>query len=105
MVDDQVFADGIGTISMIGGTVRLDFLAYSPTQTDASGQPRAEFRQRVIMGLDAFLHAAEKIHEAAQALATRNIRQEPALVPPQPEQREAEVTPPTRVTALKPPFP
>ena len=81
-MDEQVFVDGIGTISVIGGTVRLDFVSYSPTQTDPSGQPVAIFRQRIIMGTDTFLHAADKMREAAQTLAGR-MHREPAP-PPQP---------------------
>jgi len=116
-VDEQVFADGIGAISMINGTVRVDLMAYSPTDLDAAGQPRPVFRQRVIMGLDAFLATAEKMHEAAQALAARNPRLDvtplsasiptpvpaspptPTLVRTEPEPRTAPATP------VKPPFP
>lgn len=76
-MDEQVFVDGIGTISVIGGTVRLDFISYSPTEKDASGQPTAVFRQRIIMGTETFLHSADKIREAAQTLAARINRTEP----------------------------
>jgi hypothetical protein len=68
-VDDQVFSDGIGTISVIGGTVRLDFVALSPTEREANGQPKAVFRQRIVMGVDGFLRSAAKVQEAVQALS------------------------------------
>jgi hypothetical protein len=83
-VDDQVFVDGVGTISVIGGTVRVDLVTYSPTEKDASGQPVAVFRQRLILGMEAFLHSAEKIHEAAQTLSSRTPRHEPAPLTPVP---------------------
>jgi hypothetical protein len=83
-VDEQVFVDGIGTISVISGTVRLDFVSYSPTEKDASGQPTAVFHQRIIMGTETFLHAADKIREAAQTLAARLGHPEPASVTPTP---------------------
>ena len=111
-VDEQVFADGIGTISVIGGTVRLDFVTYSPTEKDASGQPAAVFRQRLIMGMETFLHAAEKIHEAAQTLSSRAARSEPvpltsvplmAVPPVSRSVEEASQERPTQELAAKPP--
>lgn len=71
MADDQVFCDGLGAISVINGTVRLDFVALSPTEKDATGKPAAVFRQRIIMGLDGFLQAGEKIGEVMPLLAKR----------------------------------
>src|SRR5260221_9613356 len=68
-VDDQIFSDGIGTISVIGGTVRLDFVALSPTEREANGQPKAVFCQRIVMGVDGFLRSASKVQEAVQALS------------------------------------
>jgi hypothetical protein len=65
---DQVFADGISRITVAGGTVRLDFAVLSPTQTDPNGHPVHQFQQRVIMGTDGFILAAEKISETAKAL-------------------------------------
>jgi len=67
-VSDQVFVDGLGAIMSVAGTVRLDLVSYSPTEKDARGQPLLVFRERVIMPTDAFLAAAEKIHEVARAL-------------------------------------
>jgi hypothetical protein len=67
-MEDQIFSDGIGQVSIIGGTVRLDFVTLSPTEKDAKGQPTAIFSQRVIMGVDGFMQSAAKIQEAAQAV-------------------------------------
>jgi hypothetical protein len=67
-MENQIFSDGIGQVSIIGGTVRIDFVTLSPTEKDAKGQPTAVFSQRVIMGVDGFMQSAAKIQEAAQAL-------------------------------------
>ena len=67
-MDDQIFADGIGAISVIGATVRLDFVTLSPTERDEKGQPKTIFCQRVVMGMDGFLRSAQKFQEALQAL-------------------------------------
>lgn len=109
-MDDQVFADGIGQISVIAGTVRVDFVAYSPVEKDARGQPVAVFRHRLIMSIESFFQTAEKIQEAAQALSSRVSQ------PPKPEPHEAVIEPiivqeraPAQAEApkpaVKPPFP
>ena len=67
-MDEQVFADGIGAISIIGTTVRLDFVSISPTERDEKGQMKTVFTQRVVMGIDGFLRSTQKIQEALQAL-------------------------------------
>lgn len=113
-VDDQVFSDGIGQISVIGSTVRIDFVVYSPTEKDPKGQPVAVFRQRLIMGVEGFLHAAEKFHEAAEAVRSRTGATRPREVPPPPEPLEHPAEPVSTVSAPvvempkpqgKPPFP
>lgn len=76
-MSDQIFADGIATISVIQGTVRVDLMVYSATATDGSGQPLAEFRQRIIMGREAFLATAEKFQEAARRLGEQKTLPEP----------------------------
>ncbi len=68
-MDDQIFSDGIGTISVIGATVRVDYVALSPTEREANGQPKAVFRQRIVMSVDGFLRSAAKVQEAVQALS------------------------------------
>lgn len=65
---EQIFSDGIGTISMTGGTVRLDLITFSPTEKDPGGQPKAVFQQRIVMTADTFLNAATKMQEAVQVL-------------------------------------
>lgn len=56
--------------------MRLDFVAFSPVEKEPSGRPVAVLRQQLIMPVDAFVQAAEKMHEAANALANRaaNLR-------------------------------
>ena len=85
-MDEQIFSDGVGTISIVGGTVRLDFVVYSPTEKDPKGQPLAVFRQRVVMGVEGFLLSATKIQEAVQALsklgAAAHARNEPTAAAP-----------------------
>ena len=67
-MEQQLFTDGIGRITVIGGVVRLDMVTYSPNETDAQGRPRQVFTQRIVMGTEAFLRSSEKIVEIVQQL-------------------------------------
>lgn len=68
-MQQQIFTDGIGKISVIGGVVRLDFVVYSPTDADANGRPRQMFTHQVLMGVDAFMRASQQCAESARQLA------------------------------------
>jgi hypothetical protein len=83
-MEPQLFTDGIGRITVIGGVVRLDMVTYSPNDTDAQGRPRQVFTQRIVMGTDAFLRSSEKIVQIVQQL-TAAIAAQPKA-PPQPAQ-------------------
>jgi len=96
-MDPQIFSDGIGQITIIGGTVRLDFVAYSPTEKDSKGQPLAVFRQRVIMATDGFLQSAGKIQETVDAISKLGRRAVTASVQsPEPQPAAAAVAQPKR---------
>ena len=80
-MSEQIFSDGIGSISIIGGIVRIDFIVLSPTEKDAGGQPKAIFQQQLVMGAEAFLRSTEKMQGAAQALAKLVTQQASAAAP------------------------
>ncbi len=82
-MEPQLFTDGVGRISVIGGVVRLDMVTYSPNETDAQGRPRQVFTQRIVMGTDAFLRSSEKILEIVQHL-TKAQGQQPHQQPQPP---------------------
>jgi len=121
-LDEQIFSDGIGTITVIGATVRLDFVALSPTERDPNGQPKAVFKQRIVMGVDGFMRSASKVQEAVQALSKMGAMQTTASPAPAPStisgRSEESIVEPTlargvepavpaqqRTGAAKPPFP
>lgn len=76
---EQVFSDGIGAISIVGTTVRLDFVIISPVEKDSNGQPKVVHQQRVVMSLEGFANSAEKIRNALQALEKMRTRPAPAV--------------------------
>jgi hypothetical protein len=83
-MEPQLFTDGIGRITVIGGVVRLDMVTYSPNETDANGRPRQVFTQRIVMGTDAFLRSSEKIVEIVQQLTKAMTPQAKPAATPQP---------------------
>lgn len=74
-MDDELFSDGIGTITVIGTTVRVDFVSLSPTEREPNGQPKAVFKQRIVMSVDGFVRSASKVQEAVQALSKMGAAQ------------------------------
>jgi hypothetical protein len=102
-MEHQIFCDGIGRISIIGGIVRLDLMSFSPTETDANGQPRAVLTHRVVMGMDAFVRSSEKVLEITRQI-TKSAPQAapPQVVKPVPVQRPQEVPPQFRRESVHP---
>jgi hypothetical protein len=103
-MQQHIFTDGIGKITVIGGVVRLDFMVYSPTDTDAHGQPRQIFTHQVLMGVDAFtrasaqcIEAVKQIQAASQPAAAAPPAPRPAAIPPAP--RPVPAPAPTAVSA------
>ena len=78
---EQIFSDGIGTISIIGGTVRVDFMVFALDEKNADGRPKAVHLQRIVMAPEGFLRSAEKIQEAAQALSKLGTTAHPSAEP------------------------
>lgn len=86
-MEQHIYCDGIGRIAIIGGVVRLDLFTYSPTETDANGNPRPVLSHRIVMGTEGFAHSSEKVVEAVQFLARNRAPQpQPRTAPPAPPQ-------------------
>jgi hypothetical protein len=121
-MEQQTFADGIGRITIIDGIVRLDLVAHSATETDAAGKPKPVFAHRIVMGVDQFLRASQKITDTTHAIAQQRrpvtqpieppVAPQAAPQPPQnrpqgvpPEYRREVVRPETHAAAASRPFP
>ncbi len=100
----ETFADGIGRIAIIDGIVRLDLISYSPTEHGTDGKPRQVFTHRVVMGLDQFLYASEKIAKTAEMIRQANSGQPaPAARPQQPAPTAPVQAAPAPQAAPRPP--
>jgi hypothetical protein len=64
----EIYADGIGEITVTGSVIRIDLVSLSPTERDANNNPKAAFRQRIVMPLDGFANAAELVQKVLQGL-------------------------------------
>lgn len=108
-MSEQIYSDGIGAIVIAGGVVRIDFVSLSVNQQDASGNPKLEFQQRVVLSLEAFARSLPKIHEATQALIRLGIiqpsRSETALAAATPAGTESQASQSSDAAVKKPPFP
>jgi hypothetical protein len=74
-----VFSDGIGSIAIVGATVRMDFVVLSPEDLDAEGRPKVVPQQRIVMTMDSFMRSFEKIREATQVIAKHTHSAETTL--------------------------
>jgi len=107
-MEQQIFADGIGQVTIIGGAVRLDFVAFSATEKDPKGQPAAVFSHRVVMSLEGFMQSAAKLQEAAIAVSklVQRVREnQPGESAPAPAGAAPTGAAPAEAAAAKRPFP
>lgn len=67
-MNNELYADGIGEITVTGTIVRIDLMSLSATERDEKNNPKPAFRQRVIMPVDAFANAVDLMQKALAGL-------------------------------------
>jgi hypothetical protein len=65
---EEIYADGIGEITVTGPIVRVDLVSLSPQKRDAQNNPTPVFRQRIIMSVDGFANSVELMRKALDGL-------------------------------------
>jgi hypothetical protein len=65
---DELYADGIGEITVTGSIVRIDMVSLSATERDEKNAPKAELRQRIVMPVDGFANAVDLMQKALAGL-------------------------------------
>jgi hypothetical protein len=83
---DELYADGVGEITVGGTVVRVDLVSLSPTERDAGNAPKSVFRQRLIFSVEGFANAVDLMQKALQGLVESG-----AVIPAQ--ARKPAVTP------------
>ena len=84
-MQDELYADAIGEITVTGTVVRIDLVSLSATMRDAAGQPVPEHRQRVVMSLEGFANSFDVLQNAMNGLieggAIRRNDPDPVVLP------------------------
>jgi len=70
---NELFADSVVEISLTGPLIRIDLASLSATEKGADGKPKNEFRQRVVMPVDGFVHAFSLMAQAMQQLEKQGL--------------------------------
>ena len=64
----DIFADGIGEITLAGGMVRMDLVTLVGSQKDSENKPRLEFSKRIVMPPDGFLRSFSAMENLVKQL-------------------------------------
>lgn len=56
-MNQEIFADVIGSVHVTGNLVRIDLMTVQPQIKTDNGQPAAEVTRRIIMPLDGFIRS------------------------------------------------
>lgn len=83
-MSNELYADGIGEITVTGTIVRIDLMSLSATERDASNNPRPVFRQRIIMPIEAFANAVDLMQKALGGLVEAGAVRRVGDIPPLP---------------------
>jgi len=62
-MEQEIFADGIGSIVLEGGVMRIDLMSMIPGQRDKDNKPQLAFRQRIVMPVEGFLNSYKIFQE------------------------------------------
>jgi hypothetical protein len=106
-MQDEVYSDGIAEITVTGPIVRVDLMSLSPTERDAKNNPKAVFRQRIVMPVDAFANSVDLMRKAVQGLIDAGVIKPPSATPAEEKSTQAGVymkTLPNRVRSASPKF-
>ncbi|MCF8506945.1 MAG: hypothetical protein K9G59_18705 [Caulobacter sp.] len=103
----ELYIDGLLDVSFARGIVRVDVYSYSATEKHASGQPKPELRQRMVMGSQAFVDFVGGLQLAVQSLRDKGaLPGNPALAPvaqtPEPAPEPAQAPEPASEPARAP---
>ena len=72
-MENELFADTIGAIAITGAVVRLDLVSLSTTEKDDKNQPKAVFRQRVVMPIEGFVRTFGLMAQTMQQLEKQGV--------------------------------
>jgi hypothetical protein len=74
-MSQELYADQIAEVTVTGSVVRIDLVSLSATERDEQQQPKAVFRQRIVMPLDGFIRSFRLMGQVVKQLGTRTNEQ------------------------------
>ena len=84
-MQNELYADAIGEITVTGTIIRIDLVSLSATEKDASGQPVPQLRQRVVMSIEGFANSFDVLQKAMNGLieagAVKRVDAQPPVAP------------------------
>jgi hypothetical protein len=104
-MQDEVYSDGIAEITVTGPIVRVDLMSLSPTERDAENNPKAVFRQRIVMPVDAFANSVDLMRKAVQGLIDAGAIKPPLASPADEKSTQAGVYMKTLPNRARNPYP
>lgn len=75
MSHDETFADGIGGIGYVAGTVRVELVRFDPHEKEADGSPRREPRHTLILTEPGFMELLNGLHQTHQRILAMQQQQ------------------------------
>ncbi len=84
----DIFADGIGEITLSGGMVRMDLVTLVGSQNNPENKPRLEASRRIVMPPDGFLRSFSAMENLVKQLI------DAGLVKPKEGDQPAQTVPP-----------
>ena len=69
----DVYAYGIGEITLTGGMVRIDLVSLSAREKDSEGRPKLEFRKRVVLPPEGFLRSFSAMEDLVKQLVDAGL--------------------------------
>ena len=70
---EQIYADGIGEITLSGGMIRMDLVTMIGSQKDKDNPPKLEVRERIVMPPDGFLRSFSAMENLVKQLVDAGL--------------------------------
>lgn len=67
-MQEEIFADGIGSIVFDGGVMRIDLVSRALGKRENDAKPQMVFKQRIIMPVEGFLESYKIIREILEKM-------------------------------------
>lgn len=69
----EIFADTISGIGLMGGVVRIDLASFSATEKDSDGKPAMTHVQRIVMPAEGFLRSFSAMQDLIKQLEQAGV--------------------------------